>query len=163
MIYTKSILLSLLLSVIEWKTTVSASVPRDVLRANKPRDVLRANNVLCTLASKLCRLDKEVPEHRSSVNYAGVHPWETPTVVLITNNAWIFPRHYVTIKPKYIAIRLGPCAIKGQWKRNQLSSLPRRDQALHNAYIFSRLDCKIYTIYVCAEGREPRKTERYVS
>ena len=98
--YTKSILLSLSLSVIEWKTTVSASVPRDVFRAN---------NVLGTLASKLCRLDKEVPEHRSSVNYAGVHPWETPTVVLITNNAWIFPRHYVTIKPKYTAIRLSGC------------------------------------------------------
>ena len=69
------------MSVSEWKSTVSASVSRDVLRAN---------NVLCTLASKLCRQDKEVPEYRSSVNYAGVHPWETPTVVLITNNAWFF-------------------------------------------------------------------------
>ena len=52
-----------------------------------------------------------------------------------------------------------------------MSSLSRRDEALHNAYIFSRLDCKIYTVSistvkmccVCAEGREPRKTERYVS
>ena len=89
--------------VIEWKTTVSASVSRDVLRAN---------NVLCTLASKLCRPDKEVPEYRSSVNYAGVHPRETPTVVLITKNAWIFPRHHVAIKPKYIAIRLSGCLVR---------------------------------------------------
>ena len=37
---------------------------------------------------KLCRLEKEVPEYRSNVNYAGVHPWETSTIVLITNNAW---------------------------------------------------------------------------
>ena len=65
-------------------------------------------------------IDKEVPEYRSSVNYAGVHPWETRTVVLLTNNAWFFPRHHVT---KWVS-----CATKGQWKRNQLSSLPRRDQ-----------------------------------
>ena len=58
LIYTKSILLSLLLSVIEWKTTVSASVPRDVLRAN---------NVLCTLASNLCRLDN--PANISQVGH----------------------------------------------------------------------------------------------
>ena len=45
--------------------------------------------------------------------------------------------------------KLASCAIKGQWKRNQLSSLPRRNQALHNAYIFSRLDCKIYTVSLC--------------
>ena len=36
-------------------------------------------------------MDKEVPEYISIVNYAGVHPWETRTVVLITNNAWFFP------------------------------------------------------------------------
>ena len=47
-----------------------------------------------------------------------------------------------------------------QWKRNQLSSLPRRDQALHNAYIFSHLDCKIYTASnVLWVRRGPRTTK----
>ena len=129
LIYTKSILLSLLLSVIEWKTTVSASVPRDVLRAN---------NVLCTLASNLCRLDKEVPEHRSSVNYAGVHPWETPTVVLITNNGnGINYRHCL-----------------GETKH---CTTPIYSVICIAKYIRYQMCC------VCAEGREPRKTERYVS
>ena len=47
-----------------------------------------------------------------------------------------------------------------QWKRNQLSSLPRRDQALHNAYIFSHLYCKIYTVSnVLCVRRGPRTTK----
>ena len=55
------------------------------------------------------------------------------------------------------------CEIKGQWKWNQLSSLPRRDQALHIA--FSRLDCKIYTVSICTVSnvlcvrRGPRTTK----
>ena len=81
---------------------------------------------------------KEVPEHRSSVNYAGVHPWETPTVVLITNNGnGINYRHCL-----------------GETKH---CTTPIYSVICIAKYIRYQMCC------VCAEGREPRKTERYVS